>query len=146
MLTQMLSRDATPPWQAAVVAFPNLMFTNALGFAAMPGDNHLFVWEREGRVWSFVNDSNTTTKTLVLDISNQCQGWDDSGLLNLAFHPGFDTNRYVFLYYTWVTPGTVATTHGLVEYSVRASHSKPPIPLLGSQLPVNPIGLAHVLP
>jgi uncharacterized repeat protein (TIGR03806 family) len=102
--------EAAPPisgnW-SAVVAFPNLMFTNALGFAAMPGDNHLFVWEREGRVWSFVNDSNTTTRTLVLDISNQCQGWDDSGLLNLAFHPGYATNHYIFIYYTWVTPGTV---------------------------------------
>jgi uncharacterized repeat protein (TIGR03806 family) len=102
--------EAAPPisgnW-SAVIAFPNLMFTNALGFAAMPGSNQLFVWDREGRVWSFVNDSNVTTKTLVLDISNQCQGWDDSGLLNLAFHPGYATNHYIFVYYTWVAPGTV---------------------------------------
>ncbi len=102
--------EAAPPisgnW-SAVVAFPNLMFTNALGFAAVPADNHVVVWEREGRIWSFVNDSNVTTKTLVLDISNQCQGWDDSGLLNLVFHPGFATNHYIFVYYTWVAPGTV---------------------------------------
>lgn len=91
-----------------VQAFPNLTFTNALGLAAVPGTNLLCVWEREGRVWTFVNNSNTTTMTLVLDISNQCQGWDDSGLLNLAFHPGFATNGFMFLYYTWVTPGTVA--------------------------------------
>ena len=27
-----------------------------------------------GRVWTFVNNSNTTVKTLVIDLSNQCQG------------------------------------------------------------------------
>ena len=47
-------------------------------------------------------------KKLVLDISNQCQGWDDSGLLGIAFHPGFATNHFMFVYYTWVKPGTVA--------------------------------------
>lgn len=92
---------------SAVPAFPNLYFTNAVGLAAIPGTQQLVVWEREGRVWSFVNDSNATQKTLVLDIANQCQGWDDSGLLGLAFHPGFSTNRYMFVYYTWVVPGTV---------------------------------------
>lgn len=92
---------------SVVPAFPNLVFTNALGFTHVPGTNLLCVWEREGRVWFFPTNSNTTQKWLVLDISNQCQGWDDSGLLNLAFHPGFATNRHMFLYYTWVTPGTV---------------------------------------
>lgn len=90
-----------------VPAFPNLVFTNALGFAPVPGTNLNCVWEREGRVWFFPTNENTTQKWLVLDLSYQCQGWDDSGLLNLAFHPGFVTNRYLFCYYTWVTPGTV---------------------------------------
>lgn len=92
---------------SAVVAFTNLVFTNAVGLAPVPGTNHLCVWEREGRIYSFPNAGNTTQKTLVLNISNQCQGWDDSGLLGVAFHPGFVTNRYLFVYYTWVTPGTV---------------------------------------
>ena len=92
---------------STVPAFPNLYFTNALGLAPVPGTNRLCVWEREGRVWTFAHASNTTEKTLLLDLSNQCQGWDDSGLLGLAFHPGFATNRYLFVYYTWVTPGTV---------------------------------------
>src|SRR5215510_4997669 len=70
---------------SVVPAFPNLVFTNALGITFVPGTNLLCVWEREGRVWTFVNDSNVTGKKLVIDISNQCQGWDDSGLLNLAF-------------------------------------------------------------
>ena len=92
---------------SAVSAFPNLYFTNALGILPIPGTTNLVVWEREGRIYSFANSSNANTKQLVLDIHNQCQGWDDSGLLGLAFHPGFATNRYMFIYYTWVTPGTV---------------------------------------
>ena len=93
---------------SVVVAFTNLMFTNALGIVAVPGTTKLVVWEREGRVYSFDNAPSASSKTLVLDIHNQCQGWDDSGLLNLVFHPGFATNRFMFVYYTWVTPGTVA--------------------------------------
>ena len=92
---------------AAVVAFTNLVFTNALGVTAVPGTTNLIVWEREGRIYSFANKPSVNSKTLVLDLSNQCQGWDDSGLLNVVFHPGFVTNHFMYVYYTWVTPGTV---------------------------------------
>ena len=93
---------------SAVVAFTNLLFTNSVGLTHVPGSDQLCVWEREGRVWTFENASGVTEKKLVLDISNQCQGWDDSGLLGIAFHPGFATNHFMFVYYTWVRPGTVA--------------------------------------
>ena len=93
---------------SAVVAFTNLLFTNSVGLTHVPDSNQLCVWEREGRVWTFDNSSGVAEKKLVLDISNQCQGWDDSGLLGVAFHPGFATNHFMFVYYTWVKPGTVA--------------------------------------
>jgi uncharacterized repeat protein (TIGR03806 family) len=93
---------------SAVVAFPHLLFTNSVGLCPVPGTDELCVWEREGRIWTFQNSSNATEKKLVLDLSNQCQGWDDSGLLGVAFHPGFATNHLMFVYYTWVRPGTVA--------------------------------------
>jgi uncharacterized repeat protein (TIGR03806 family) len=111
---------------AVVPAFPNLVFTNLLGITPVPGTNLLCAFEREGRVWTFVNDSNAASKTLVLDISNQCQGWDDSGLLNLVFHPGFVTNGYMYLYYTWVTPGTVvgSPTTRPVEYVPGKYHDR----------------------
>lgn len=92
---------------SAIPAFPHLYFTNAIGMVPVPGTDKLALYEREGRIWSFVNDSNATEKTLVLDLHNQCQGWDDSGLLGIAFHPGFATNHFLFVYYTWVKPGTV---------------------------------------
>ena len=93
---------------SAVNAFPNLLFTNSVGLTSIPGTDQLCVWEREGRVWSFENSPDTTQKKLVVDLHNQCQGWDDSGLLGVAFEAGFPTNHYIFVYYTWVKPGTVA--------------------------------------
>ncbi len=92
---------------SAVVAFPNLLFTNSVGLTHVPDSDQLCVWEREGRVWSFQNSSNVSQKKLMLDIHNQCQGWDDSGLLGVAFPPGFATNHLMYVYYTWVKPGTV---------------------------------------
>ena len=92
---------------SAVVAFPNLTFLNPMGLIPVPGTNQLAVWEREGRIYLFEDDPATSAKTLVLDVSTQCQGWDDSGLMGIAFHPDFATNRQLFVYYTWVTPGTV---------------------------------------
>jgi len=80
----------------------------------------LVVWEREGRIHVVPRPSpsnavapftatelNNTHKTQILDISNQCQGWDDAGLLSIAFHPDFATNGYIYIYYMWVAPGTV---------------------------------------
>jgi uncharacterized repeat protein (TIGR03806 family) len=98
--------DISGNW-SAVVAFTNLVFTNSTGLASVPGTDKLCVWEREGRVWTFQNAPGVTLKKLILDLSNQCQGWDDSGLLGIAFHPGFATNHFMFVYYTWVAPGTV---------------------------------------
>jgi len=111
---------------AVVPAFANLLFTNALGILPVPGTNLLCVFEREGRVWTFVNNSNASTKKLVLDISGQCQGWDDSGLMNVVFHPGFVTNGFMYVYYTWVTNGTVvgSPTTRPTEFSLGKYHDR----------------------
>ncbi len=98
------------------------MFTNSVGLAPVPGSDQLAVWEREGRVWTFENSTGVTEKKLVLDIHNQCQGWDDSGLLGVAFHPGFATNHYMYAYYTWVKPGTVAGDMNTQAQSSPAKH------------------------
>jgi regulation of enolase protein 1 (concanavalin A-like superfamily) len=102
---------------SAVPAFPNVTFLNAMGICEMPGlpsnARRLVVWEREGKMYSFPKNTAAVNgdKVLMLDLSAQCQGWDDSGLLAVAFHPNFGSgptnNRYVFIYYTYVTPGTV---------------------------------------
>jgi uncharacterized repeat protein (TIGR03806 family) len=92
---------------SALVAFPNLAFQNPVGLAPIPGTSRLVVWGREGQIWSFEDRPDASEKKLILDISDRCQGWDDTGLLSLAFHPDFSRNHFVFLWYTWVPPGTV---------------------------------------
>lgn len=119
------------------VAFPNLTFQNPLGLCPLPGTNDLLVWEREGKVWRFPNDPNTSQKTLVVDVSAMCQGWHDSGLLGVAPHPKFAQNGWVFLYYVAVPAGTVQgdsehqpksdipNRHRLVRYTCGADGTAP---------------------
>ena len=92
---------------STTVAYPSLTFLNPLGVLPMPGTNKLVVWGREGYVWSFTDDPAVKTKKLILDLHANCQGWDDMGLLGLAFHPDFAHNHYVYVWYNWVATGRV---------------------------------------
>ncbi len=98
--------EASGDWSTEV-AFPNLTFLNPVGVLPLPGTSKLVVWEREGRIYSFDDAPGAATKTLILDLHDTTQGWDDSGLLGLAFHPQFATNGYVYVWYNRVPPGTV---------------------------------------
>ncbi|WP_035615384.1 LamG-like jellyroll fold domain-containing protein [Haloferula sp. BvORR071] len=92
---------SVPANWSTVVAFPNLSFLNPVGLAPIPGTNKLVVWEREGRIWCFDNNPATSTKTLVVDLSANTQGWDDSGLLGVALHPDFANNHQMWVWYCW---------------------------------------------
>lgn len=83
------SAEVVPPGWSASVAFPGLTFESPVALAEGPHTGHLFVAEREGRLFAFPDDHSTTTRILVLDLSAVTQGLDDSGLLGLAFHPEF---------------------------------------------------------
>jgi hypothetical protein len=70
---------------------------------------NLCVWEREGRIWTFQNSIRARRK------KNSCSTSATNaraGTIPVCsasrFIPGFATNHYVFVYYTWVKPGTVA--------------------------------------
>src|SRR5437764_9674031 len=54
---------STGDW-TVVNAFPNLTFQDPTFLNAEPGANRLYVCSREGYIWFFNNDPNTTTKTL----------------------------------------------------------------------------------
>ncbi|MDB6018213.1 MAG: hypothetical protein JWR19_2702 [Pedosphaera sp.] len=95
-----------------VNAFPNLTFQDPTFLTFEPGANRLYVCGREGYIWSFANASNTTSKTLFLDLSANTQGWDDCGLLGIAFHPqygqaGSPNRGYVYVYYQYQLPGNI---------------------------------------
>lgn len=99
----------TPPstlrWEA-VPAFPNLTFQDPVFLTYAPIGRRLYVCSRQGIVEWFENDPGATEKRAFLDIRARCQGWDDSGLLGLAFHPEFgrpdSPNRgYVYVAYNY---------------------------------------------
>src|SRR5947208_762956 len=97
-------------------AFPNLTFTNPVGFASPPGENNrLFIVEKKGRIVVITNMA-APTRTIFMDISAQVTSAEDAniggeeGLLGLAFHPGYATNGYFYVFY--VGPATTAAGSG----------------------------------
>lgn len=103
---------AHDPWAQVrlVPAFPELTFKDAIGLEAPPRGERLYVYTRQGQVWAFSPRARRRRPTLVLDLSHRCQGYDDSGLLGLAFHPDFGR------------PGSPHRGHLFVWYS----HSEAP--------------------
>jgi uncharacterized repeat protein (TIGR03806 family) len=96
-------RAATGAW-TTVEAFPNLTFDDPVFLTFEPRTNRLYVCERQGKIWHFQNIASTSSKTLFLDLTPQTQGWDDCGVMGIAFHPEFNvpgsTNRnFVYVYY-----------------------------------------------
>jgi len=84
---------------------------------AHDGTNRLFIVEQPGRIK--VLQPQATTPTLFLDITSQVLSGGEQGLLGLAFHPEYATNRRFFVNYTRQTDGATV----IAEY--RASMSNP---------------------
>ncbi|HKS35814.1 MAG TPA: PQQ-dependent sugar dehydrogenase [Verrucomicrobiae bacterium] len=95
---------------ASTNAFGNLLFTNPVCITSPPGEtNRLFVLEKRGRIVAITNLA-APTRTIFMDITSRVVSGGDTdvgneqGLLGMAFHPGYATNRYFYLFYT--TTGT----------------------------------------
>jgi len=95
---------------ASTNAFGNLLFTNPVCIASPPGEtNRLFILEKRGRIVAITNLA-APTRTIFMDITSRVVSGTDTdvgneqGLLGMAFHPGYMTNRYFYLFYT--TTGT----------------------------------------
>lgn len=105
------------------VAFPGLTFTNAVALAVPPGEtNRLFVVEKSGRIIVLTNLASPN-RTVFLDISDRVTTSlsvsDERGLLGLAFHPGYGTNRYFYVFYTGPAttpvPGGTNSLHNILS-------------------------------
>ncbi|HEU0008199.1 MAG TPA: PQQ-dependent sugar dehydrogenase [Verrucomicrobiae bacterium] len=84
-------------------ALGNMTFTAPVAIVSAPGDtNRLFIVEEIGRIVVITNLASPT-RTVFLDISTRVTFSGEQGLLGLAFHPGYLTNRYFFVFY--VTTG-----------------------------------------
>ncbi len=97
------SSGGTPNPERKIVVtrvFPNLVFAMPVALLQAPGNSsRWFVVEQDGIVRVFTNNDATTTAGVFIDISDRVVSGGELGLLGMAFHPGFATNRQVFLSY-----------------------------------------------
>jgi glucose/arabinose dehydrogenase len=92
-----------------VNAFPNLTFSLPL-FLTHSGDgtNRVFVVQQRGLIKVFPNDSTVASSQTFLDLTDKAsQSGNERGLLGLAFHPNYSSNRYFFVYYTRNSDGAL---------------------------------------
>src|SRR5689334_18487258 len=78
-------------------------FVSPIGVVASPDNtNRLFVIDQVGKIW-IIDASGNKLTTPFMDISSMLvtlsPGYDERGLLGLAFHPQFATNHRFFIYY-----------------------------------------------
>src|SRR5262245_14710005 len=68
----------------------------AVGVTFSP-NGRMWVLERAGRVW--LKDTNDSTFTLLLNISEEVGDWGDHGCVGFAIHPDFQVNGYIYILY-----------------------------------------------
>src|SRR4030095_7366247 len=90
---------------------------------ANDGLNRLFIVEQGGVIK--VLQPGSTTPTIFLDITTKVLSGGERGLLGLAFHPQYRTNRRFFVFYT--KPGSGADNGALQIAEYHASPSNPQI-------------------
>src|SRR5882724_4004820 len=96
-------------------AFSGLSFTNPVCIVSPPGEtNRLFIVERKGRIVVITN-LLSPTRSIFMDISTRVTNVadttvsDEQGLLCLAFHPGFATNGFFYVWYTGLASTSTGT-------------------------------------
>jgi len=82
-------------------AYPGLSFTAPV-LLTHSGDatNRIFVVQQPGIIKVFPNDSSVNSSANFLDLTNKVLYGGERGLLGLAFHPNYSSNRYFYVDYT----------------------------------------------
>jgi len=91
----------TASFYPQTIALDNFVsgISNPVEIIASPtNDNRLFVVQQSGTI-KIVNENGTVAPDNFLNISSLITFGGERGLLGLAFHPQFATNRYFFVYY-----------------------------------------------
>jgi hypothetical protein len=104
-----------------------------------PGDPRLFALELNGRI-RLLDEQRRILPAPVLDLSADAggpvngAGITELGLLGLAFHPGYATNRQLYVFYTTDNPDPLDVDHPYLDVLARYTTSRrvatvTPIPL-----------------
>jgi len=88
---------AIPPAADLVVRLEEVgSVQQAVFLTTLPDDPRLFVVGQAGRIWVLAEEENE----LVLDIRGRVGTGGERGLLGMAFHPDFASNRLLYVNYT----------------------------------------------
>ena len=105
------SAAARPPWTTGRVLgspnppapyaierlHPQNTFNHPTDLSFLPGTTRLFVAEQGGKLFSFDTRSNGVKPDLAIDLRQHHKPFDN--ILGFTFHPGFATNRFIFINY-----------------------------------------------
>ena len=95
--------ETVDEWEV-INAFPNLTFNDPLDLRELPG-NELLVVSKNGKMWTFDNDPNASTKNLFLDISDRIMTTDKGnvGVFGAILHPEYgqanSPNQFIYVVY-----------------------------------------------
>lgn len=82
-----------------------LTFAAPVAIVSPPGDsNRIFIVEQLGRIMVITNLADPTP-TVFMDLTSRVRFNGEQGLLGLAFHPGYVTNRFFYAFYVSNTNG-----------------------------------------
>ncbi len=114
--TSRVTGSPTPPAPYRVEpAFPNLKFSNPVDAGSMPGTDRILVLEQAGKLFSFSARTESVKADLVFDFIAHHQPF--GAAYSFAFHPGFATNRLLFVCY--VEPGDVENGSYVSRFTVQ---------------------------
>ncbi len=99
------TEDVAPAAAPTALSSGQLTVVRVLGGLSSPlgvvnagdGTGRLFVVQQGGKVRTVSGNKVTGT---FLDVGSRITSGGERGLLGVAFHPDFETNRYVYVYYT----------------------------------------------
>src|SRR5206468_1352123 len=82
-------------------AFPSLSLTRTLWMLEAPdASGRMFIVQHDGRILIVQKDADGSQSREFFNIVDRKPFVDnEEGLLSLAFHPGFKTNRLFYVYY-----------------------------------------------
>ncbi|MDX1604229.1 MAG: PQQ-dependent sugar dehydrogenase, partial [Salinimicrobium sediminis] len=100
--------DSTPREPEPEMAMDLLLvaegMTSPVGLTEAPNDSGwLYVIDQAGMVW-IIDENGDLMEEAFLDVSDRMvslnTNYDERGLLGLAFHPSYDSNGKLYVYYT----------------------------------------------
>ena len=105
----------TPVTLGVTRVFPALTFSMPVGAVQAPGDaSRWFIIEQAGKVRVFANQAGAASTSDFIDVTARVTCCGETGLLGLAFHPGFPADPRAYLSYTTAVGGQLVSR--LTEY------------------------------